>query len=572
MDRALISLKFTMLRHTARGLRLFGWIAGAILVAGTWALVVFASPEARHSVLTLSFALWGAIAALGPVLTSGAGVLRPSYFALLPLTRAELGRGILLSVFVSIAASFVLLTLFASGVHALALSPATIVVAVVGALLTWVLVIAVSRLVFGLLGAAMRSKVGIEIAGIQFGLMFAAMFTGWMIVQVAIQTIPRLLTSGIPDPTITAVLDAFPTSWSVLGIERAASGDWGGAALLLAALLALDVVVILATIPLLAPRVAGSSRRQRQRPRSVSLVAGGGVLPRTQLGAVIGKELRQWNRDGWRSLEVRSAVWTGIAIGAFALASVNYSVVAAFSGLIVAFMLGIAACTVYSQDGTAVWQTIVGQDETSVQSDVRGRQWAPVLIFFPQAVAISAIFVILSGEYWTIPIIIAALPALFGAASGAAIIVAAVGVSPGVDPRQRVGPNDAVGNISIHVWIVMLLITVGSLPTVAAIIAMLVVPAWWTTAIAMLVGIANGFAAAWLLGRVAIGYLRNRMPDVFSRIRYGRIFRDGPSRGAIDWFEASTLKGEQQYREALQKQREERLARERRTEDAAGGR
>jgi ABC-2 type transport system permease protein len=76
------------------------------------------------------------------------------------------------------------------------------------------------------------------------------------------------------------------------------------------------------------------------------------------------------------------------------------------------------------------------------------------------------------------------------------------------------------------------------------------------------VGIANGFAAAWLLGRVAIGYLSTRMVDVFSRIRYGRIFRDKGS-GLLDQIAASTLKGEQVALEAKQKEREKRLERAR---------
>ena len=44
----------------------------------------------------------------------------------------------------------------------------------------------------------MRTKLGIEIAGVQFGLMFAAMFAGWMIVTVAVQSIPLLLPAACP--------------------------------------------------------------------------------------------------------------------------------------------------------------------------------------------------------------------------------------------------------------------------------------------------------------------------------------------------------------------------------------
>ena len=558
MDRQLISLKFAMLRHTSAGMRPFGWAVGGVLVAATWAAVVFAAgDEVRSEVTMLLLAAWGVGAALGPVLTSGSGVLKPDYFALLPIERRVIGRGLLVSAFVGVASGYVLLATLATAVHAVWLSPATLLVAAVGAPLTWVLVITASRLVYGLLGAAMRSRFGVEIAAIQFGLMFAVMFTGWMVVQVAVQSVPALLGSGLPNGPITAVLGAFPTSWPVLAIESAAAGEWGVAALLLLALAAVDAVVVISGIALLSPRATTPSRGGRGRARSAGLVAGGGILPRTQLGAVIGKEMRQWTRDPWRSLEIRSGVWTGIAIGFFAWVSGIYAGISAFAGLIVAFMLGLAACNLYGQDGTAVWQNVVGQDKTSVRSDVRGRQWATILVFVPQAILISAIFLLLSQQFWALPTVLAAMPAVFGAASGAAVLVSALGVSPGVDPRMRVGPNDANGNISLHVWVVMVLIAVGVAPTGAAIVLSFASGLPWI--VTVLVGFANGWLAAWLLGRVTIAWLTDRMPDVYSRIRYGRIFRAGDQRGILAWIERTTLRGEQRMQEQRQKAREERV-------------
>ena len=127
----------------------------------TWAVAVLASgDQVRSSALTLVFALWGVGAALGPVLTSGAGVLRADYFALLPLPRRALGRGLLVSVLVSIASGYVLLALLATSLHALQVDPRTVVVVLVGAPLTWLLVVTLSRLVYGLLGAAMKTKLG----------------------------------------------------------------------------------------------------------------------------------------------------------------------------------------------------------------------------------------------------------------------------------------------------------------------------------------------------------------------------------------------------------------------------
>ncbi|GEK21792.1 hypothetical protein [Cellulomonas xylanilytica] len=562
MDRDLISLKFTMLRNTTPGLRKAGWIVGGVAVLATWAVAILASGDAvRSSALTLVFALWGAGAAVGPVMTSGAGVLRPDYFTLLPLPRAALGRGLLVSVFVSIASGFVLLALLATAVHALRVDPVTVVVVLVGAPLTWVLVVSLSRLVYGLLGAAMKTKLGVEIAGVQFGLMFAGWFAGWMIVQVAVQSVPRLLQDGLPEGPITTVVDALPTSWMVLSVDAAAAGDWARAGGLLLALAALDAVLVLATVPLLVPRSAAVTKRS-ERMRSRGLVAGGGILPATQTGAVAMKEVRQWRRDAWRALESSTAVWTGAAIGVFALLA-GYESVASFAGLIVAFMLGLSACNLYGQDGSAVWQNVVGQDETSVRSDVHGRQWAMLIVFLPRALVVTVPFLLLSQAWWTVPVLLAAIPAVFGAAAGVAVLVSALGVSPGVDPRRRMGPNDANGNIALHVWIVLLVVPVAVLPTAAMVVWSQVTGEPALVVAAVVVGLVNGVGAAWVLARVAIGYLSTRMPDVFTRIRYGQVFHgsDRSDDGLLAWVESTTLKGEQDLAAQKRKQREARLAR-----------
>lgn len=556
----MISLKLTMLRHAMPGLRAAGWVAGGVLVAATWAVAVgVRDPEVRRDALMLALAAWLVGGMVGPVLTSGAGVLRADYFTLLPLTRRAVGRGLLLSVFVSVAAGLVLLAVLSAVAHAVGGGAAAVAVGLVGALLAWVLVVVLSRLVYGLLGAAMQSRLGIEIAGLQFGVLFAAMFAGWMIVSVVMESVPVLLQRGLPDGPVTSVLEALPSSWPLLAADAAAAGDVGGALLRLAALAGLDVVLLLAAVPLLVPRSARAARR-RGRPRSRALVAGGGLLPATQTGAVIGKEVRQWRRDPWRALESSTALWTGVVIGVLALLGGYTRPAAAFAGVVVAFVLGLSGCNLYGQDGSAVWQNVVGQDATSVRSDVRGRQWAMVLVFAPLVVVVTVPFLVLSGAWWATPYVVAALPAVLGAATGAAVLTSAVGVSPGVDPRRRVGPNDANGNIGLHVWVVILAVLVAVAPTAAAIgLTAARGSAALGVAVAVL-GVLNGVGAAWLLGRAAIGYLDGRLVDVFSRIRYGRVFAEQASGGLLDWVARTTLRGEVRARELKQEERDKRLA------------
>jgi len=562
MDRGMISLKFAMLRNSSAGLRRAGWVLGAVFVLATWTTAAIApSAEVRHEVLALVFALWLVGGMLGPVLMSGAGIIRADYFALLPLSRATLGRALLVSVFVGVAATFVLLALLASAWHAASLSPATILVAVVGSLLAWVLVISLSRLVYGALGAAMRTRLGIEIAGVQWGIVIASMFAGWMMVSVAFQTVPQLLQNGLPSGPIMVVLDAFPTSWTLLAIEAAAVGQWGTAALWLTALLVLDAICVAGTVALLVPRSQRVVRR-RGRRRSARLVAGGGLLPATPTGAVVMKELRQWRRDPWRALESSTAVWTGAVIGVFALLGGYTAPAGAFAGVVVALMVALSGCNLYGQDGSAVWQNVVGEGTWTVRADVRGRQWAMALVFLPRALLVSAVFVVVAQAWWAVPYVAASLPATVGAAAGAAILTSAIGVSPGVDPRRRVGPNDANGNIALHIWIALFATAIGVLPTVGIILWAAFSGSPWVMAASVVVGIANAFGAAWLLGRIAIGYLTTRMVDVFSRIRYGRVFRDKGS-GLLDQLAATTLKGEQEALAYKQKERDKKLERSR---------
>jgi ABC-2 type transport system permease protein len=115
--------------------------------------------------------------------------------------------------------------------------------------------------------------------------------------------------------------------------------------------------------------------------------------------------------------------------------------------------------------------------------------------------------------------------------------------------------------MSLHAWVVILLISIAVAPTAGMIVALALSPSAWLATLTALVGLANGFGAAWLLGRITIGYLTSRLPDLFSRIRYGQVFRDSAPAGALDWLESTTLKGEQEAKARQQKERAERVAR-----------
>ncbi|WP_420111557.1 hypothetical protein [Pseudactinotalea sp.] len=559
MVGVLISMKFAMLRNSPAGTRIFGWIGGAVLVVATWAGVIVAEEAVRAEVTMLLLALWLVGAAFGPVTMSGAGVLRAEYFALLPLDRRRLAIGLLVSTFPGVASAYVLLASLVLVVPAAtgAAPLATVPVAVIGAALTWLLAMTLSRVIYAVLGAAMRTRLGVEISSLQFGLLIGSLLAGWIVVSQAFVTVPALLRSGI-GPDAPAVLAWLPSSWA-LNATAATEVDDVPASLGWLGLLVLAVAVLLAAAALLLRTdVDGGRVKQRRRPVGSRVLHARPVLPTSATGAVLGKELRQWWRDPWRALELRSSIWTGVVVGVFALAAPWARDLAPLAGLVVAFMVALGGCNLYGQDGSALWLTIVGQREDTVRADVRGRQLATIVLFALPAVLVSVVFVLFTDSPWAWPIVAAMLPALFGVASGVSVLMSAVGVSPGVDPRRRVGPNDAGGEMGIQLQVAMwsTVLLVG--PTIAVAIVGVTgglgsLWPWW----ALATGILNGVAGFWLLGSAAIGYLRPRLPTVFSQIRYRRYDDDGG--GALAGFARSSQKAEDQARAAKEKERREKV-------------
>ncbi|MVA74674.1 hypothetical protein GC722_01295 [Auraticoccus sp. F435] len=561
MVGVLTSMKFAMLRHSPSGLRRTGWVAGAVLVLASWAGVALAADDrVRGEVLLLLTACWAVGAVLGPVLMSGPGVLRADYFTLLPLDRSRLALGLLAAVFPGVASGYLLLAGLAVVLHAALLDLRTVVVAVPAALLAWVVVLTLARVVYAAVGSAMRSWLGVEVSGLQFGLILGGMLAGWMVVARAVESVPQLLTRGLPAPALVEVLSWAPTSWPVLAVEQAAAGRWGAALGWLAALAVLAALLLGGAAVLLRPHLGSrSSRRRRRRPLASDWRTAWRWMPAGALGAVLGKELRQWWRDPWRALELRSSVYTGLVTGLLAWVSRDFAPVAPLAGLAVALMICLGGCNLYGQDGSAVWISVVNERAGTVRAEVRGRQLALLLLFAPPALVVSVALVLLSRAGWAWPVLLAGLPALFGVASGVAVLLSAVGVSPGVDPRRRVGPNDAGGDLGLQAQLALWGTVALVLPTVAAVlVGALALPAWgpW---LAVGIGLLNGVLGYWLLGRAAVGYLSGRLPVVYTRIRYQRL--EQPVAGTLGWLEASSQRTEDRAREARQKEKEARAAR-----------
>ena len=535
----LIRLKLAVQRHTLSWKRVLGLALGVAAAVATWVAVLAAGPDGRADALTLALAGWLVGWLVGPILTSGAAVLRPEYFTLLPLPRRKLGFGLLAAVFAGVGAAVTAaaaLTLVGHGVL-VASGPALLAAvgtALVGAAVLLVFVVALSRAVYALLGAAMRTRMGVEIAAIQYGLLIASMFTGWMIVSPLVSAVPVFLRDGLAGSPASAVLAWSPVGWPVRAVEAVAAGDYPLALGLLGALMLAAGLAVLAAVALLTPHVGNRTARRRSRPLGSRVLTRGRLLPAGPLGAVVGKEMRTWWRDPWRSLEVRSAIWFGLFLAGYG-AIAGLPQIAGLSGIAVALMAALSGANLFGQDGTALWQLVVAERPEAVRADIRGRQIGLVVVLGAPAVALSALMMALTGVYeYAVPIG-ALLVATLGAGSGVAVLMSVVGVTPGVDPHRRVVANDA-GENTFAIIVAFYATVLAILPT-AALAAPLAfaggMPSWWPAA-TLAVALANALGAAWAGGAIAARRLGSHLPETFARLRYPGTAMIGRGSGLLD--------------------------------------
>ncbi|MET0188892.1 MAG: hypothetical protein ABW212_07850, partial [Pseudonocardia sediminis] len=457
----LIRLTFAVRRHTPSWKRWAGFGLGVAAAAATWAATLLADAPVRADVLGLLLAVWLAGWVVGPILAPAAAVLRPEYFTVLPLDRRRLGAGLLASAFVGVGAVVTAAALLALvGYAAVGGGPvaASVAVALTSAVLLLVLVVALARTAYALLGAAMRTRVGVEIAAIQYGFLISTMLAGWFVVYPVVSVVPVFLRDGLPGAA-SSVVSWLPTAWPIRAVDAVAAGDLTTALAWLATLAVAAGVATAAATALLTPHVGARTARRRSRPIGSRALTGTRVLPATPTGAVLGKELRAWWRDPWRSLEVRTAVWFGIFVAVWG-AVLGVPEVGAAAGIAVALMAALSGSNLYGQDGTALWLLVAGQSPEAVRADVRGRRLGLVLAMGPAAFALSAVLVALTGAWVLAAGVAAVIAATLGAGSGVAVLMSVLGATPGVDPHRRVNATDAGENpfaLQVSFWATLLL-------------------------------------------------------------------------------------------------------------------
>lgn len=512
MAGVLIRMKLSIIRNAMTGGRaawmLVGAVFGLLFAAATiWlSLVDLPNQSVLGDLLAGVFGMWTLGWLIGP-LWGGSAVLRADHFTLLPVPRRRLAVGLLAAAFLGITTAVTALGFLALITYGARQGFGPALLAVPVAALQLIFVVLLSRVVYALFGVVAASRVGAAITGVLFAAMLVLTQSGWMIVVAVMYS--DILETGFSHPT-TVTLRSIPSSWGVVAVDAAGRGDWPLALAAPAGLAVLCVLLLLVWSVEL-----GNPRRARATIRGSAGRAPAGGSP---LGAVVRKELRTWWRDPLRT--TTAVVPIGWALGTVLLPlTFDARLLLPWAGPALALFAITSACNLYSQDGTALWQTLT----TSTQrADVRGRQWAYLLVFTPPAVVASIAFGWWSGLTWTWPWVAAALPALLGGGAGLIIYSSVFGMVPGPDAHKRpsnpLERADTTGQSNVLFW-------VGLLPPAPALALVYLGTRFdqpWLTWAGVPVGVLTGIAVAWVLGGLAVHKLSADGSDLLHTMRTGR--------------------------------------------------
>jgi ABC-2 type transport system permease protein len=509
-------MKLAIIRNSMTGGRAALMITGGglgLLAAATTVWLSLVDPSGRGVVpdlLATAYLVWLLGWVVGPV-WGASSVLRVDHFELLPVSRQQLAVGLLGAAFVAVTTAVTALAFLSLVVYGIRQGVLPALVAVPAAALQLVLVVLLSRASYSVFGLIARGRVGSAFTGLLLAAFLVLTQSGWIVVVAIMYS--EVLTTGFPSGYST-VVRTIPSGWGVVAVESAHNGQWWNAVGLLAAMVALIGLLLLGW-----SRTLGSFRHGRAtiRGSNHALVVTAPVLA-GRTAAVFGKELRTWWRDPARTRML--AIVLGWAMGTALLPlTLGWTAVLPWAGPGIALMAATVACNLYAEDGTALWLTLQTSTE---KEDLRGRQWAYLLVFGSLTVAVTVGFTLWSGYTWAWPWLLALVPALLGGGVGLAGYASVVALAPGPDAHKR--PNNPLEQAETP-WQSQVLFWAGLLPPVPAIVIVFFGTVFDNAALLWAggpVGLATGVFLAWWLGRVASSRLRAHGPEMLFLLRTGR--------------------------------------------------
>jgi ABC-2 type transport system permease protein len=518
-------MKLRIIRNSMTGGKaawmIIGAVLGVVCAAATVALALarLDAPGLIPDLLATTYLIWMLGWMVGP-LWGGSAVLRIDQFALLPLPRRRLALGLLAAAAVGITTAVTALAFLSLVVYGIrgGVAPALVSVPAAAAQLTFVVLL--SRVTYALFGAVASSRFGAAVTGVLFAVMLVLTQSGWMLIIAVAYS--RVLETGF-SAFVSDAVRVIPSGWGVVAVEAAGHGNWWQSLGALAGLLALCALLLLGWSRALARArhdrsvVRGSTRR--------TTPARGPYFGAT--GAVLRKELRTWLRDPQRITMATVPVAWALGTALLPLTFHTKSLLP-WAGPALPVMAVASAYNLYSLDGTGLWFTLTTGTQ---RADIRGRQWAFLLLFGPLTVAVSLAFTAYSGYSWAWPWVAALVPALLGGGLGLMSFASVTALVPGPDAHKRpdnpLDRADTTGQSNVLFWAALVL----AVPAAAVVTLGTVLDSPILRWLGAPIGVATGVLLARWLGRVAADRLTAHGPELLFLMKTGRAGRPGTAAG-----------------------------------------
>ncbi|HTF49175.1 MAG TPA: hypothetical protein VK735_17170 [Pseudonocardia sp.] len=524
MVGVLISMKLRVLRHSLGGIRGAFFGIGAVIglaVAAGCAVFLALHPGGLTVGTDLASALiavWTLGWLFGPILAGGGDeTLRPENFALLPIRPVPLAVGLFGASLAGVAPLVTLIVFAGLVCVAVPVGTGAVVVAVLAVALQLAMAVLLSKVVIAGLGALLGSRRGKDLGVLLTALAALAYWPA----SYAFQTLGPIVL-GQSSPVFSAALRYLPTGWGPTAVAASAAQDWLAALGWLLALAVVDGLLVLAWSRLLVRRLTTSQsasqpgRSARTGPARRRLR----LLPESPLGAVIGKELRTWWRDARRRAMLLSSILIGAIVPVMSTVGNANASTLAFGALWIVFFAAMQVGNLYGFDGSALWQTLVTPG--AVNADVRGRQWAWLLIVGPIALLAAAILPAVAGAPGAYPWVLALMPALLGGGAGTVLLMSVFAPFPMPTQRGR-NPFSSGGRAGFSGFLPRMGIIFLQLATAVPAFVLLLLGALdvlpWANWAAVPVGVLSGLVAAWWWGGIACRRLARRGPELLAAVR-----------------------------------------------------
>lgn len=526
-------LKLRLLGNGLRGsaartaLFILAGLFGASLAIGGFIGLLFGTivrPDIAFAVAVFAGSALVLAWALLPVLFFGVDeTLDPARFALLPVPRRTLLRGMFVAALLGIPAVATLIASLALPIaRAVEDGPVVALVSLFGALSGLVLGVVASRAITGAFAAMLRSRRVRDLAAVLIA-----------VVAASIGPLQWLILSATENSNLSqATSVARVLGWTPLGAGYAmpfdaAQGRWWA--------VAVKAVIVLASIAVFAwwwessveSAMLGSIADGRAGPAGP--VTGGAVrslVPRflrpNAFGAIVGRELRSWWRDGRRRASLISIMMAGVVVpvalritsGAAQASGRASPLLTGFAVTMSGAMAGLLLANQFAFDGSAYATHLMTR--VSGRTELRARATALGLILLPILAVVVGVVTAAIGEADQIPHSIGLMAAAFGCSVASASTLSVLAAFPMPESTNPFAMNSGGGSAK------GLLSFVAIIVTFALCAPLLLAGAYltdgWSAWLILPIGLAYGLGIA-MLGTVLAGnLLQRRGPEVLIAI------------------------------------------------------